>query len=143
DGFDVEIIRGSAILDADKNAKMPSEREHVGPFIRNSGKFRIVSLPYGAEDLSHIHLSLDYREDADSIGVILGRLGSRDFTYEDIANLVKGDPRVVEKTKHIVPNEGYRKSVEDDRAFLMGLKGKPLKLVNNNELFKKVMDIIP
>ena len=143
DGFDVEVISGRAILDADENAKMPSEREHVGPFIRKCGKFKVATLPYGSEDLSHIHLSLDYIEDADTIGTIMERFGEREFTYEAVAMLLKGDIVMLDKTKHVVPNEGYRKSVEEDRDFLTRLKGKPLKLVNNNELFKKVMDIIP
>src|SRR5271157_1394253 len=71
DGFDVEVISGRAILDADENAKMPSEREHVGPYIRNSGKFKAVSVPYGNEDLSAVHLSLDYSEDSEVIEMIL------------------------------------------------------------------------
>ncbi len=143
DGFDVEVISGKAILYADINAILPSEREHVGPYIRNSGRFKVVAIPYAEEDLSDIHLSLDYPEDADTIGAILQRLGKQDFTYEDVAKLIKGDANVLEKTKHIVPNAGYRKSVEEDKAFLMGMKGKPLKLDENNKLFKKVMDTIP
>jgi len=143
DGFDVEVISGKAILYADNNAVMPSEREHVGPYIRNSGSFKVIGMPYGEEDLSHIHLSLDYPEDADTIGVILQRLGRKDFAYEDVAILIKGDTNVLEKTKHIVPNAGYRKSVEEDKAFLMGMKGNPLKLDENNKLFKKVMGLIP
>ncbi len=143
DGFDVEVISGEAILYADNNAVMPSEREHVGPYIRNSGRFKVIGVPYGQEDLSDIHLSLDYPEDAQTIGAILQRLGNQDFTYEDVAKLIKGDENVLEKTKHIVPNTGYRKSVEEDKAFLMGMKGTPLKLDENNELFKKVLDLIP
>jgi glutamate-1-semialdehyde 2,1-aminomutase/spore coat polysaccharide biosynthesis protein SpsF len=143
DGFDVEVMRGRAILDADENAGLPSEREHVGPFIRNSGKFKAVSVPYGSEDLSHIHLSLDYMDDADAIGAILERLGDRDFTHEDVANLLKGEPRMIEKTKYTVPNEGFRRSVEEDKNFIRALKGRPLKLDSNNALFKKVIEIIP
>lgn len=143
DGFDVEVMSGRAILEADKNAEMPSEREHVGPYIRNSGEFRVISLPYGAEDLSHIHLSLDYREDAECIGAILERLGRQDFTYEDVAGLVKTNPQVIEKSKHIAPNEGRRTSVEEDKSFIRGLKGKPLKLDNSKTFFEKVLDIIP
>ncbi len=143
DGFDVEVISGKAILYADNNAVMPSEREHVGPYIRGSGRFKAIGIPYGQEDLSHVHLSLDYPEDADTIGAVLQRLEKQDFTYEDVFILIKGDAKVLEKTKHVVPNAGYRKSVEEDKAFLIGLKAKPLKLDENNKLFKKVLGIIP
>ncbi len=143
DGFDVEVMSGSAILDADEHAVLPSEREHVGPYICNSGRFKAMRVPYGQEDLSDLHLSLDYPEDARTIGAILQRLGKQDFTYEDVAILIKGDENMLEKTKLVVPNAGYRKSVEEDKAFLMGMKGKPLKLDENNKLFKKVLDLIP
>lgn len=143
DGFDVEVLSGIAVLDADKNAEMPSEREHVGPYIRNSGKFKVINLPYSTEDLSHIHLSLDYKEDAESIGAILERLGRQDFTYEDVAALVKTHPEVIEKSKHIVPNEGHLRAVEDDKDAIRRMKGKPLALDNNKALFEKVLNIIP
>ncbi|MBF0558380.1 MAG: aminotransferase class III-fold pyridoxal phosphate-dependent enzyme [Nitrospirae bacterium] len=143
DGFDLEVMSGQAILHADKNAVMPSEREHVGPYIRNSGRFKVISIPYGKEELSHIHLSLDYPEDADTIGAILQRLGQQDFTYDDVVKLIKEDATLLDKTKDIVPNAGYFKSIEEDKAFLMGMKGKPLMLDGNNELFKKALDIIP
>lgn len=143
DGFDIEIINGKALLDADKNAKIPSEREHVGPFIRKSRCLKTICLPYGDEDLSHIHLSLDYKEDAEVIGDILKQLGNSDFTYEDVAKILKWDPQIFEKVKHIIPNEGYKRSVLQDKEFIKGLKGRPLTLTNNKALFDKVLKRIP
>ncbi len=143
DGFDVEVISGKAILDASAKAKLPSEREHVGPFIRKSKRFKVVDLPYGAEDLSAIHLSLDYQLDAEVLGNIMESMGKDDFTYEEIANLIKGNPRMLEKTKHMVPNEGYRKSVHDDKKAVKGMLGKPLRLRKNLALFEKVKALIP
>ena len=118
DGFDVEVIRAGAILDADEHAVLPSEREHVTPYIKNSGKYKIVSMPYGSEDLSHIHLSLDYKEDAVTIGLILERFKDRDFSYEDVADLIKDEPQILDSVRHIAPNEGYRKSLTEDELFL-------------------------
>ncbi len=143
DGFDVEVISGKAILYAYNNAVMPSEREHVGPYIRNSGRFKVIGVPYGEEDLSHIHLSLDYPEDADTIGAILQRLGIQDFTYEDVAELINKNPEILQKVRHIMVNEGYSKSMDADREFVRKLKGKPLKFQNNMALFEKVLKIIP
>ncbi|MCL5237998.1 MAG: aminotransferase class III-fold pyridoxal phosphate-dependent enzyme [Nitrospirae bacterium] len=142
DGFDVEVIRSRAILEADRSAKIPSEREHVGPYIRKSKALKKVYVPYG-EDMSGIHLSLDYREDADVIETILKNFEDMYFTYEDVAGLIKKDPRLLEKIKHITVNEGYRKSLDADREFIKGLKGKPLQFSNNMALFEKVLKLIP
>lgn len=115
DGFDVEVVSASAILDADKQARLPSEREHVTPYIRKSDFYKILYLPYGNEDLSRTHLSLDYKEDADVIGYILNSFENKDFTYEDVIGLLKAEPQIIEKTRHIIPNEGYQKSLLKDK----------------------------
>ncbi len=142
DGFDVEVMTGRAILRADSEAKLPSEREHVGPYLRRSKQFNTVFLPYGEEDLSPIHLSLDYKEDAEVLESILKQLGN-DFTYADVARLIKAHPELIEKTKQIVPNEGYRRSLEGDQAGIQAMKGKPLRFEKSLSQFDKVMKIIP
>lgn len=114
DGFDVEVIKATAIIEADTRAKLPSEREHVTPYIRKTEKFKKIYLKYTNENLSHIHLSLDYKEDAEVIGYILEYFNNKNFTYDDVVKLIKEKPQIIEKTKHIKPNEGYRKSLEKD-----------------------------
>jgi spore coat polysaccharide biosynthesis protein SpsF (cytidylyltransferase family) len=119
DGFDVEVIKAKAIIQADKCAHLPSEREHVTPYVnKNPDKFKISALPYGAENLSHIHLSLDYREDALSIGMIVEELRNTDFSYEDVVALIKQKPHILEHVKNIIPNEGYRKSLKEDEEMI-------------------------
>jgi len=143
DGFDVEVMSGKAILKADSEAKLPSEREHVGPYLRRSKRFNTVYLPYGEEDLSYVHLSLDYKEDAEVLESILNQLEGSDFTYADVARLIKAHPELIEKTKHISPNEGYRRSLEGDKSAIRAMKGKPLRFEKSLSQFEKVMKIIP
>jgi glutamate-1-semialdehyde 2,1-aminomutase/spore coat polysaccharide biosynthesis protein SpsF len=143
DGFDVEVMSGRAILKADSEAKLPSEREHVGPYLRRSKRFKTVLLPYGEEDLSHIHLSLDYKEDAEVLESILKQLEGGDFAYADVARLLKENPELIEKTKHIIPNEGYRRSLEGDKGAIQAMKGKPLRFEKSLSQFEKVMKLIP
>lgn len=87
DGFDFEIIQAKALLEAAQKAKLPSEREHVGPYIRKSSRFKNVYWTYADGDLSDIHLSLDYQEDAELIGSILSRFNGSDFSYEGVAGI--------------------------------------------------------
>ena len=143
DGFDVEVISADAILEADRRAKLPSEREHVTPLIRKSKRFKQVFLPYNNEDMSHIHLSLDYKEDAEVIEQILTCFDKEDFTYEDVVRLLQKDNKILEKTKHIKPNEGFKKSEDEDKEYIRRLKGVQLKLTDNEKHFKKVSEIIP
>jgi len=143
DGFDVEIIKGDWILIADKLAKLPSEREHVSAYIKKSKKAKKVFLRYHEEDLSHIHLSVDYPEDLEVIERILKELMSEDFTYQDVVRLIKEKPHLLERRSQVVPNEGYYKSLREDREFIKELKGKPLKLEESLKHFEKTKRLIP
>jgi glutamate-1-semialdehyde 2,1-aminomutase/spore coat polysaccharide biosynthesis protein SpsF len=143
DGFDFEVIKGEAIVEADEKAKLPSEREHVSPYIRKSAKFKKELLPYGDRDLSHIHLSLDYREDAEVIESIIRNFEGKDYKYEEVVELIDENKQILERTKHIVPNEGYDKSMAVDKEFVTSLKGKALNLKKSKDLFNKVSTLIP
>ncbi len=144
DGFDVEVISGDAILLADKRAKLPSEREHVSPYIRKSKRTKKVFFKPFEEDLSYIHLSLDYPEDARVIERIIEALNYKeDFSYQEVVALIKERPELLERKEHIVVNEGYLKSLEEDKEFIRKLKGKPLKLENSLKHFEKTKKLIP
>ncbi|ADO45722.1 aminotransferase class-III [Hydrogenobacter thermophilus TK-6] len=143
DGFDVEVIRGEWILKADLSARLPSEREHVSPYIRKSRKAKKLFLNCHQEDLSQIHLSVDYPEDLMIIERLLRELGREDFTYEDVVKLIKEKPHLLERDKKIVPNEGYLRSIQEDREFVKGLKGKSLRLEESLKHFEKTKKLIP
>jgi spore coat polysaccharide biosynthesis protein SpsF (cytidylyltransferase family)/aryl-alcohol dehydrogenase-like predicted oxidoreductase len=124
DGFDVEVIKSQILLEADIKAILPSEREHVTPYIYTRPEnFKIVSLPYGNENLSNIHLSLDYLEDAIRIGYILEKLRSTDFRYEDVVALTKDDQELLSGARNVILKEGYIKSLKEDKEFNRILNG--------------------
>lgn len=105
DSFDVEVIKANWILIADQKAKLPSEREHVTPYIIKSKRAKKVFLKLHEEDLSHIHLSLDYPEDLVVIERILEALGGReDFSYWDVVRLLKENPDILKRQKKVVPS---------------------------------------
>lgn len=143
DGFDVEVIKGSWIRLAHIKAKLPSEREHVSSYIRKSKKARKVFYRPFEEDLSHIHLSVDYLEDLLVIERVLKELGREDFTYEDVVRLIKEKPQILQRKQAVLPNEGYMKSLEEDKNFIRGLKGKALKLEESLKHFERTKKLIP
>ncbi len=143
DGFDVEVIKGEWILRAYQRAKLPSEREHVSPYIRKSKKAKKLFYRIHEEDLSHIHLSLDYPEDLVIIERIIKILGKEDFTYEEVVKLIKEKPEILKREKEIPVNEGYLKSLRQDKDFIRSLRAKPLKLENSLRHFEKTKTLIP
>ncbi len=142
-GFDVEVIKGEWILKAYQRAKLPSEREHVSPYISKSKKAKKLFYRIHEEDLSHIHLSLDYPEDLVIIERIIKTLGKEDFTYEEVVKLIKEKPEILKREKEIPVNEGYLKSLRQDRDFIRSLRAKPLKLENSLRHFEKTKTLIP
>ncbi len=143
DGFDVEVIKGEWILRAYQRAKLPSEREHVSPYISKSKKAKKLFYKIHEEDLSHIHLSLDYPEDLVIIERIIKTLGKEDFTYEEVVKLIKEKPEILKREKEIPVNEGYLKSLRQDKDFIRSLRAKPLKLENSLRHFEKTKTLIP
>lgn len=143
DGFDVEVIKGEWVLKAHKKAKLPSEREHVSPYIRKSKKAKKLFYRLHEEDLSHIHLSLDYPEDLIVIERIIKALGREDFSYWDVVKLIKEKPELLKREREIPVNEGYLKSLKEDREFIKNLKGKKIKLDENLRHFEKTKKLIP
>ena len=62
DGMDVEVISRFALDQAGMQAVNPYDREHVTPFIRSSGKFKVLNLNC-PRDLSKMRWTVDEPED--------------------------------------------------------------------------------
>ena len=58
DGLDVEVFSRKALIKADKNCKDIKKREHVTPWILESGLFKIANVE-NSEDLSHFRWTVD------------------------------------------------------------------------------------
>jgi spore coat polysaccharide biosynthesis protein SpsF (cytidylyltransferase family) len=62
DGLDVEVMTRSALERASTESVLPSEREHVTPYLRNYSAFRQVNVR-GSVDLSALRWTVDYSDD--------------------------------------------------------------------------------
>ena len=116
EGIDMEIIHFSALERAWKEAKLPSEREHVTPYIwKNPEKFNIHNEEY-PEDLSYMRWTLDKPEDWVFIQQIYDYLYQEEklFLMEDILSLLKKHPELTEINSKTIRNEGYFKSVKEE-----------------------------
>lgn len=117
DGLDVEVVTSAALRAAWREATLPSEREHVTAFVWNRPeRFRLGSVR-GAEDLSHLRWVVDQAEDLEFVRRVYDALYAEDpeFGTEDVLALLDWVPELLELNGGIATNEGYARSLEEER----------------------------
>ena len=117
DGLDTEVFSFSTLERAWKEATLASEREHVTPYIwKNPQLFKIKNLR-NDKDLSYMRWTVDEERDLEFIREIYKRLykEGKIFYMGDIFNLLKKHPELMDINKGIIRNEGYLKSVMEDK----------------------------
>lgn len=116
DGLDCEVFKFSALEQAWKNAKLVSEREHVTPYIKKGKQFKKYSI-VDSVDHSQYRWTLDMDKDFSFISKIFEELYQDDpnFDKDDIYQLLERYPDIMEINQGIIRNEGYLKSLENDK----------------------------
>lgn len=120
DGLDVEVTRFTCLKAAWSEAVLPSQREHVMPFIRTQpDRFRIGNHAR-SEDLSSLRWTVDEPEDFEFVRQVYERLypGKPDFTTGDVLALLRESPELKQINARFQRNEGTKKSLLADAAFL-------------------------
>ena len=127
EGLDVEVFSFNALENAWKNAKLPSEREHVTPYIRNHPEiFRLGNIEC-EEDLSHLRWTVDNKKDLLFVEKVYQKLYTSTkedvFLMQDVLLLLKENPELMEINKGIARREGYLKSLEMDEKLKLSKGG--------------------
>ena len=118
DGEDVEVIKVESLNKAWSEARLASEREHVTVYIRKHPElFKHMNYEYKT-DLSKKRWTLDNAEDYEFIKEIYKNIFSRDkiFSMEDVISFLAENPDIERLNHHINRNEGYTKSVREDKT---------------------------
>jgi len=106
DGLDVEVFRFSALRRAASEARELAHREHVTPYLRESGQFRTVNVINGA-DHSAERWTVDELGDLQVADAIMSELGPDiSFSWLDILRLKADRPELFQLNTGIVRNEG-------------------------------------
>lgn len=119
DGLDCTVFSLSALKQAWLNAKLKSEREHVGPYIENNPQlFNNGSLKI-FKGLQLHRWTLDEPEDYLLLTEIFEQLYSSGspFLTHDILQLTQKKPELLTLNQAIVRNDGYLKSIKNDGVF--------------------------
>ncbi len=120
EGYDVSICKASALYEAWKNAKLPSERQHVMPYIINNPiKYKIAELRY-KEYLGHIRLTLDEARDYEVLKLVFDELYDKNnfFGLSEIIDLYQRKPEIFKINSSIIRNEGYKKDLEKEKGVI-------------------------
>ena len=116
-GTDVEVFSFSALNRAWENTQLPSEREHVTPYLRKEENFKIINVE-NDKNISNLRLTVDRIEDFELIKQILNNISINPIHLEDVLELFSRKPELIEINKHINHNEGFNKSLEEDKEFI-------------------------
>lgn len=106
DGLDVEVFSFDALERAAANAALPLEREHVTPYMCESGLYKIGNVAQ-SEDLSAERWTVDEEVDFEVVTAVFEHFHPRtDFGWREIMHLRHTRPRLFQANRHLVRNEG-------------------------------------
>ena len=117
DGIDIEVFSFETLEKTWKEARLASEREHVTAYIwKNPDIFKLGNV-YNDNDLHELRWTVDQEEDFLFVTEIYSNLfpNKEIFLMNDILKLLKEKPELLEINNNILRNEGYWKSVKNDR----------------------------
>lgn len=116
DGLDAEVMRMEALATAWREARLPSEREHVTPYLRNHPERFRIRLWKNPVDLSAHRWTVDEPEDLEFVRAVYAALYPRNpaFGMQDVLDLIAQRPELAEINAGIRRNEGYEKSLRED-----------------------------
>lgn len=129
DGVDVEVFTYKALEDAYLNASLPSDKEHVTPYMRR--KPEQTGIFESNHDFENIRFTVDEPADFEAVKLMIEKLGIG-LSWLDYTNYIINNISLF-TNQQIIRDEGYLKSIKNDKL-IMG-KGQ--------ELYKKAKTLIP
>ena len=106
DGLDIEVIDFAALIKAGLEATNQYDREHVTPYITDSGIFSQKNLSW-VEDLSKLRWTVDEQCDFEVVKTIFEEFAPRfDFGWEEILALHNKQPELFSLNQDLGRNEG-------------------------------------
>jgi spore coat polysaccharide biosynthesis protein SpsF len=121
-----------------KDAKLPSEREHVTTFMKkNKEIFKLYNLENN-QKIPIYKLAIDRKEDLEFLRAIAANITKQPILMEDIYELFSQKPEILDLYNgrmNLV--EGYSKSLKEDEEFLKKMNKNSKK--NNLKSFKETI----
>lgn len=141
DGLDCEVMTAKTLFEAEKNAKLPSEREHVTPYIRSrQHEFSCQFLRAPILGLDEHRWTLDDQNDYTFLSAIAEKIVDLNLAsplnYTHILKILSDHPFLLEREDKAVRNEGYAKSLSSDQYVSNGYE-------HSNQMLERAEKTIP
>lgn len=106
DGLDIEIFSRSSLLLAQLECTNSVQREHVTPWIRESGRFKLGQKQHH-NDNSAMRWTVDEPEDLKVVRDVVGHFeGHSDFSWQQVLKLAQQQPHLFAANAKFKRNEG-------------------------------------
>jgi glutamate-1-semialdehyde-2,1-aminomutase len=142
DGLDAEVFSFAALETTWREAHLPAEREHVTPYVRASGRFRVHNVE-NEVDLSRSSLrwTIDESSDLEFIRAVFGRLWQKQesFGLPEVLQLLEDEPYLASIQKGSIRNEGFYISLAKEPPVI----SRKRELERSHELKEKAERLIP
>jgi len=141
DGLDTEVFSFHALESAWREASLPAEREHVTPYFKNSGRFRVACVESQLDpSAGQQRWSVDESCDLEFVRAIYARFNSRPyFGLGEILQVINEQPAMAKLNSGVVRNEGYYKSLAKESP----VPPMPRRLTESYSLKGKAERLIP
>jgi spore coat polysaccharide biosynthesis protein SpsF len=118
-GLDCEVFSFAALEEAWREARLPSQREHVTPFIKTQPERYRLGLFQHEPDLSHLRWTVDEPSDFAFVTRVYERLYSAmpNFRTRDVLRLLEREPELASINASVIRDEGYKKSLQQDAEY--------------------------
>ena len=124
DGLDTEVVSAAALDRAWREARLPSDREHVTTYIRTRRNgFRLRNVEHLGADLSGHRWTVDEPRDLEFVRAIYDELaadGRRAFGMREVLALLERRPDLSALNAGITRNDGLERSRRLDRLATKG-----------------------
>ncbi|HEY7060820.1 MAG TPA: aminotransferase class III-fold pyridoxal phosphate-dependent enzyme [Chloroflexota bacterium] len=141
DGLDVEAFTFAALARAWEESSKLSEREHVTPYLRLSGRFRVRGVERDGAPLSGQRWTVDEPSDLAFVRDVYAALGNTgDFGLEDVMALLAREPGLGDREGPAVANEGYYRTLY---AQAVAGAAPPRPLARSQEWLARSRKVIP
>jgi glutamate-1-semialdehyde 2,1-aminomutase len=143
DGFDAEVFRASLLERAAAEARLPSEREHVTPWMRSHA----AGLRWGhyrhRPTRPYYRVTVDDPIDLEVVQQIAAALHPQDpcFGVDAVVAYLNANPQLAAKNLATIRNEGFLKSLAEDAA--MKLTTPSATSGKGQELWRRAKHLIP
>ena len=141
DGLDTEVFSFAALERAWHEARKPSEREHVTPYLRTD-RFRTANVESEVPvSPAQYRWTVDHPADLDFVRKVYRAFsGNGDFGFKEVFELLKERPDLATIQVETISNEGYFKSLYQQAK---AGAAPPLPLAQSRAWLERAKKVIP